>query len=159
MIKNKEEFIKRFLPETITDIDYTQINLDVTDLSLSDILRNLNKLYPKNSRGRMRIENGELALGVLCKSDSLYPYKGVFIIVCKKELDVEIVSSSYIVFSISETRINTEEGLEQLMDDILGYLVNQYADSMSNLPDFYRKFVYNESELYEDEEDYYTPDY
>lgn len=158
MITNKDEFIKKFLPESIKDIDYTQINLDATDLSLSDILRNINSLYPKNSKSRMDIEDGSLAISILCKSDTLYPYKGVFIIICKKNLDVEIASSSYIVFSISEERITTEDDLELLMDDILNYLVTQYSDTMSNLPDFYKKFVYNETELYEDD-DYNTSDY
>lgn len=158
MISNKEEFIKKFLPESVKDIDYTQINLDTTDLSLSDILRNINALYPKNSKSRLSIENGDMAIGILCKSDSLYPYHGVFIIICKKDLDVQIISSSYIVLSISEEKITSEESLEELMDSILDFLLNQYSDSMSLLPEFYKKFVYNESELYESDE-YLPSDY
>ena len=157
MVENKVDFLKTFLPNTVKDIDYTQINLDVTDLSLSDILRNLNKLYPPNSKNRVSIESGEMVLGVLCKSETLEPYNGVFILVCQKDIDVEIVSCNYIVLCISETRIKTELALQELMDDITKYLISNHSQYMRNLPDFYRKFVYNESELYED--DYESSDY
>jgi len=151
MIENKIDFLKTFLPESVKEIDYTQINLDITDLSFSDILRNLNKLYPPNSKNRHLIESGEMALGVLCKSETLEPYSGVFLLVCEKDLEVNILSRNYIVLCISEQRIRTEESLMDLMDDITGYLIKNYYEMMRNLPDFYRKFVYNETELYEDD--------
>ena len=157
MIENKIDFLKNFLPQSVKDIDFTQINLDITDLSFSDILRNLNRLYPPNSRNRNAIENGEMALGILCKTDTLEPYNGVFLLVCKQDLDVNILSKNYIVLCISEQRIKTEHSLVELMDDITKFLINNYYDSMKNLPDFYRKYVYNESELYEDE--YVSDDY
>ena len=158
MIENKIDFLKSFLPPSVKDIDYTQINLDITDLSLSDILRNLNKLYPPNSRNRNAIENGEMALGVLCRTETIDPYSGIFLLVCQKDLDVNIVSKNYIVLTISEKRIKTDTDLANLMEDITSYLVKYYYDSMRNLPDFYRKFVYNESELYEDD-DYTSIEY
>lgn len=151
MIENKVDFLKSFLPNSIKDLDFTQINLDITDLSFSDILRNLNKLYPPNSRNRNAIEMGEMALGVLCKTETLEPYSGVFLIVCKKDLEINILSKNYIVLCISEQRIRTEISLMELMEDITGYLIKNYYESMKNLPDFYRKFIYNETELYEDD--------
>lgn len=151
MIENKIDFLKTFLPPSVKDIDYTQINLDVTDLSFSDILRNLNKLYPPNSRNRNAIEIGEMALGVLCKTETLDPYSGVFLLVCQKDLEVNILSRNYIVLCISEQRIRTETSLIDLMEDITNFLIKNYYDSMRNLPDFYRKYVYNETELYEDD--------
>ena len=157
MISDKETFLKSFLPESIREIDYTQINLDVTDLSLSDVLRNLNKLYPPNTRNRMAVEGGELALGVLCKTETLEPYSGVFLLITQKNLEVNITSCNYIVLCISEDRIKTELSLQTLMEDITSFLISNYSRSMKNLPDFYRKFVYNETELYED--DYKTSDY
>ncbi len=157
MIENKVDFLKTFLPPSVKDIDYTQINLDITDLSFSDILRNLNKLYPPNSRNRNAIENGEMALGVLCKTETLEPYSGVFLLVCQKDLEINILSRSYIVLCISEQRIKSEMALMDLMEDITGYLIKNYYEIMRNLPDFYRKFVYNETELYED--DYSSIDY
>lgn len=150
MIENKIDFLKSFLPDTVKDIDYTQINLDITDLSFSDILRNLNKLYPPNSRNRNAIESGEMALGVLCKTETIEPYSGVFLLVCKKDLEVKIASRSYIVLCISEQRIRSENSLMELMEDITSFLIKNYYETMRNLPDFYRKFVYNETELYDD---------
>lgn len=150
MIENKIDFMKSFLPESVREIEYTQINLDITDLSFSDILRNLNRLYPPNSKNRNAIESGEMALGVLCKSETLEPYSGVFLIVCKKDLEINILSRNYIVLCISEQRIRTEVSLMDLMEDITGYLIKNYYEMMRNLPDFYRKFIYNETELYED---------
>ena len=157
MIENKIDFLKSFLPPTVKDIDYTQINLDITDLSFSDILRNLNKLYPVNSRNRNAIEEGQMALGVLCKTETIEPYSGVFLLICQKDLDVEILSKNYIVLCISEQRIRSEDDLATLMEDITSYLIKNYYETMRNLPDFYRKFVYNESELYDD--DYASIDY
>ena len=157
MIEDKAAFLKTFLPASVTDIEYTQINLDITDLSFSDILRNLNRLYPPNSRNRNAIENGEMALGVLCRTETVDPYNGIFLLICQKDLDVNIVSKNYIVLCVSEQRIRTEESLVTLMDDITAYLIKYYYESLRNLPDFYRKFVYNESELYED--DYVSTDY
>ena len=155
----KEEFLKSILPPSVRDFYYTQINLDITDLSLSDILRNTNKLYPMNSRSRMALEGGELAIGILCKTDTIDPYNGVFLIVCGKDVEIRIVSCQYIVLSISEERIKTELSLQELMEDITRYLIANYSKEMRNLPDFYRKFVYNESELYEDLEEHITEDY
>ena len=133
MIENKVEFLKTFLPPSVRDIDYTQINLDVTDLSFSDILRNLNKLYPPNSRNRNAIENGEMALGVLCKTETLEPYSGVFLLVCQKDLEVNSLSKSYIVLCISEQRIRTETSLMDLMEDITGFMIANYYETMKNL--------------------------
>ena len=157
MIENKEDFLKTFLPDSVNSIDLTQVNPDTTDLSFSDILRNLNKLYPVNSRNRNAIESGEMALGVLCKSEALEPYSGVFLLVCQKDLDVNILSKNYIVLCISESRIKTEDELISLMDDITAFLIKNYYESMRNLPEFYKRFVYNESELYED--DYTSREY
>ena len=150
MIADKAKFLKDFLPESVTELDLMQINLDITDLSFSDILRNLNKLYPPNTKARLKVEGGDMVLGVLCKSETLEPYNGVFLLVGKKDLAVDIVSSNYIVLYISEERIKTETSLEELMEDITTYLINNYADSMRTLPEFYKKYVYNERELYEE---------
>lgn len=158
MIANKEDFIKKYLPESVKSIDMTTVNLDITDLSLTDILRNLNKLYPPNSRSRLAVEGGEKVLGVKCISDSLEPYSGVFLIIGNKDLDVEVVSCDHIVLYISETRIKSETLLETLMLDITDFLIHNYSKSMRNLPDFYKKYVYNEAELYDDD-DYVSSDY
>ena len=65
MIANRSEFIKSFLPDEVENIELTQINLDITDLGLGDILRNLNKIYPANTRTRNAIISGRTVVGVL----------------------------------------------------------------------------------------------
>ena len=107
----------------------------------------------------MSIEGGELAVGIMCKTETIDPYNGVFLLICGKDIEVNITSCNYIVLSISEERIKTEEGLQDLMTDITAYLITNFSNEMRNLPDFYRKFVYNETELYEDSDEYSTEGY
>lgn len=147
MIQNKEEFIKNFLPESVENIDITHINLDIADLSLADIFRNLNRLYPKNSRNRIAMEQGELAVGILCKTETLDPYNGLFLIFGKKDMDVNVVSSKYIVFAIDEDRLTSDTKIEVLVDDITNYLIHNFYDDMRILPEFYKKFVYDPDEF------------
>ena len=70
---------------------------------------------------------------------------------------MNIASKHYIVLCISEDRIRNEASIQKLMEDVTSYLITVYAKSMGDLPDFYRKFVYNETELYDD--DYSTDEY
>ena len=73
----------------------------------------------------------------------------IFFIISHYGFDVNILARNYIVLCISEQRIRTETSLVDLMEEITNYLIKNYYESMRNLPDFYRKFVYNESELYD----------
>ena len=58
MIQSKEEFIRSFLPDEVENIDLTQFNMNSTDLGLADILWNLNKSYPYNTRRKNAIMSG-----------------------------------------------------------------------------------------------------
>ena len=149
---DKNSTLRSILPPEVKEMDHTQINLDTTDWSLADILRNLNKLYPVNTRNRNKIQDGEMILSVLCKSETLYPYAGLFLIIGKKDLDIDIISKNFIVLTISEMRIRNDLSISELMEDITRFLINHYQKSLKNLPDFYRKYVYDETELYMDEE-------
>jgi hypothetical protein len=155
MINSKEEFIKSFLPESVKDLDYAQINLDITDLSLSDILRNIHKTYPLNSRLRNSIVSGQLVVTVLCKTDTLEPLKGLFLLITNDELNFEIISSNYVVLCISESNIKTDEDISDVVEKVTRYLANNFDGVISNLGDFYRKYVYDPYEL---EDDYVTED-
>lgn len=155
----KEAFLKSFLPESTKEMYFSQINLDITDLSLADILRNLNTLYPPNTRNRNAVENGDLVLGVLCRTETLDPYNGVVVFVCGKDVEINIASCNYIILAISEDRIRNDDLILQLLADITDFLIKNYSISMSNLPDFYRKFVYDESEMEDESDDYRTEGY
>ena len=43
---DKKDFIRQYLPNTIEDIHIVQIDLDITGLTLCDILRNINITFP-----------------------------------------------------------------------------------------------------------------
>lgn len=156
MYENQIDFLKQFFPETVSYIQYTQINLDNTDLSIADILRNLNVLYPINSKIRMQIEDGVTVVGILCKSDTIEPYNGIFLFVGKEGMKIKIASSKYIVLFISEEKILDEDGIIESIEKITDYLVKNYSDKLDNLGELYKKYIYNESELYVD--DYYVDD-
>ena len=65
MISSKTEFLRTFMPESVERFYTAQIDLDVNDLSLADILRNVNTTYPKNSKDRNAISSGILAVTIL----------------------------------------------------------------------------------------------
>lgn len=157
MIQTKEEFIRSFLPDKVEHIELTQINMDVTDLGLGDILRNLNEMYPYNTRSRNAIESGETVVGVLCKTKTLTPLQGLFILVASDSLDFELISTNYIVICISEKTISDQEKINATIYKLTEYLAKNFHDTMPSLADFYRKFIYDPEEDLE-LEDEYSPD-
>jgi hypothetical protein len=152
MINNKEEFIKSFLPDSILNINNAQIDLDISDLTIADILRNINKTFPKNSRNRNSIVNGELAVIVLCKSELLYPISGILIIITKEDEDINLISNNYIVISIPETHINNDEEIKEVIENISNHMIRNYSDLIKNFNDFFIKYIYDEFEEEEDED-------
>lgn len=155
MIHSKEEFLRSFLPPKVKDMDFVHINLDITDLSVSDILRNLHKSYPPNSRTRNAIISGNMVIAILCKTETIEPLKGLFLIIANDDLQFEIYSSNYVVLCISEENIRSDEAIADTINKITGYLADNFSDQIYNLADFYRKFIYDP---YEMEDDYETPD-
>ena len=103
MIQSKEEFIRSFLPDEVENIELTQINMDITDLGLADILRNLNKLYPYNTRSRNAIISGKTVVGVLCRTETLAPLSGLFILICADQIidKFEMMATNYLVLCLS----------------------------------------------------------
>lgn len=151
---NKEDFIRSFLPEEVKDVQFVQIDLDITNLSIPDILRNINKTFPKNSRERNRIMSGEKVISILCKSKTITPYNGIILMVCGGETDIAIVSRKYIVMGIGEDKITDETIMNETINKISLFMAKVYKDSMPSFHDFYVKYLYNDYEMYEDD-DYY----
>lgn len=152
MLQTKEEFIKSFLPDEVESIELTQINMDITDLGLADILRNLNKMYPFNSRSRNLIISGRSVIGVLCKTSTLDPLSGLFILIASDDLSFEIIATNYLVVCLSEKVIRDEDSILNAIYNLTSYLVNNYKNVIQNLADFYRKYVYDPSDM--DDDDY-----
>ena len=164
MIQSKEEFIRSFLPDEVENIELTQINMDITDLGLADILRNLNKLYPYNTRSRNAIISGKTVVGVLCRTDTLSPLSGLFILICADHLidKFEMMATNYLVLCLSEKTMRSDEKINNAISDLTNYLVVNYNDTIKSLSNFYRKFIYDPSELDEessDNDDYQTDDF
>jgi hypothetical protein len=148
MVSNKNEFIKTFLPHNVAEISFAQIDLDISDLSISDILRNINKAFPKNSRNRNSITSGNMIVSVLCKSELLYPVSGLLLVVAGSDINIELISKNYIIISVSEDKITNDDNIKLILDNITKYLVGNFKDILKNFNDFYIKFVYD---LYENE--------
>ena len=158
MTTSKQDFVKTFLPDSIESINFAQIDMDISDLSLSDILRNTNKTFPKNSKIRNLIASGKHALGILCKSELLYPLSGVLLIVTGDDTQIEIVSKNYVVISVQEDRITNDDDIKDIINSITKYFITSFKDSIVKFEEFYAKFIYDpyelESEDYEDDDIY-----
>lgn len=163
MIQSKEEFIKSFLPDEVEKIELTHINMDITDLGLADILRNLNQMYPYNSRSRNNIISGKTVIGVLCKTETLSPLSGLFVIIGADHLmdKFEIMATNYLVLCISEKTMRSEDKINNSIYGLTDYLIANYKDTIKNLPVFYRKFIYNpdEEDLDDTQDEYQTDEF
>ena len=164
MVQSKEEFIKSFLPDDVENVELTQINMDITDLGLADILRNLNKLYPYNTRSRNSIISGKTIIGVLCKTETLNPLSGLFVIIgAESALEkFQIMATNYLVLCIPEKTMRSDDLINEAIYNFTKYLVENYKDSIYNIADLYRKFIYDASEDDSDDDsqdDYETDDF
>ena len=155
MIYDKKDFIKTFLSDKIEDMSFAQINLDISDMSISDILRNINSTYPINSRCRNQITSGQFAVAILCRSEYLYPYKGLLIIIANADKAIEIYSRDYIVMTVSDNDIKTDESIVNIINVLTSYLITNFKDDIDDFEKFYLKYVYDPEEDEDWEEDYY----
>lgn len=151
-ITTKQEFIKTFLPPTVKNISFAQIDMDISDLSLADILRNVNTSFPKNGRDRNAIASGHFAVGILCKTELLEPLNGLLLIITGNDTEIEIVSRNYVVISVQEDRITTNDSVKEIIDSITKYIISSFKDSIEKFNEFYIKFVYDEFEMESDDD-------
>ena len=164
MIQSKEEFIRSFLPDEVENIELTQINMDITDLGLADILRNLNKMYPYNTRSRNSIISGKTVVGVLCRTQTLSPLSGLFILICADHLidKFEMMATNYLVLCLSEKTMRSDDAINNAIYNLTDYLIANYRDTIKNIGDFYRKYIFDHSEMDDndsDNDDYQTGDF
>ena len=164
MIQSKEEFIRSFLPDEVENIELTQINMDITDLGLADILRNLNKMYPYNTRSRNSIISGKTVVGVLCRTQTLSPLSGLFILICADHLidKFEMMATNYLVLCLSEKTMRSDDAINNAIYNLTDYLIANYRDTIKNISDFYRKYIFDPSEMDDndsDNDDYQIDDF
>lgn len=158
MVYDKKDFIREFLPDSIQDVSYAQIDLDISDMSISDILRNINRTYPKNSKCRNQISSGQLAVAVMCKSEYMYPLRGLLIIVANTSRPIELVSKDYIIMTVSDDDISKEENIIHIISAFTKYLIDNFANVFDQFQEFYVKYVYDPEEDSEWDEIYYAED-
>lgn len=141
----KDKFIEMFLADTVTDLRYSSINLDVTDMGIGDILRNVDTYYPVNRSARNAIVEGRTAVCVKCLSELLDPMSGLILLITNGENNANniIVSKNYIVAVIDEERIRTTEGITDLMKDLSKYMIKEFKDSLRDFTSFFIKFIYD----------------
>lgn len=154
MTSTKQDFIKTFLPDHVEGINFAQIDLDISDLGLADVLRNANSTFPKNTRIRNAIASGRHAIGILCKTELLYPLSGILLIITGNDTDIEIVSKNYIVISVQEDMITDDDSIKHIIDGITKYIISSFKDSIEKFSEFYAKFIYDQYEMESEMEDF-----
>ncbi len=141
-MRNAESF-KDYLPDSIENIIHTEIDLDITNLTLADVMRHINHIYPKNTIAREKMANGSLAIAVLCKSEYLDPLKGVLLLFVGDDVEIDVSSKKYAVIIISEQNIINEHRIMDVNDNLAVYLAKNYKNAVDDFNMFYNRFLYN----------------
>lgn len=145
----KYQMLKEIFPETIKQVNFVTIDLDVTMLSLADILRNIHRNFPFNSAARNAIANGTMAVAVLCKSDLLKPIRGLIMVVVDDASKIAIKSRDFVVMGISEATISSNDRILEMLDRFTTYLIQNYSSTVSGFEKFYTLYVYDAYEMEE----------
>ena len=148
----KIELVKKVITDTVEDIRFVKIDLDITDLSIADILRNINKTFPRNSRDRNQIASSKMVVAVLCKTTLLRPLDGLILIICDDSAKIQIQSKNYVIMSVSENTIDDKNKIIDMLDRFTTYLIHNYGEVVSSFKDFYMKFIFDDYELDNTEE-------
>lgn len=150
---NKEDFMRSFLPESVREMATAQIDLDITNLGIADILRNLNRTYPKTSRERNKISSGEMVVGILLKSELLTPLRGIIILMSNDKMTISAESKKYVVFAIDESKLTNDDDITYMVERITVYLAKTIKSEIKDFNLFYKRYVYDESQSEDDEDD------
>lgn len=142
---DKKDFIRQYLPKTIEDIHIVQIDLDITGLTLCDILRNINTTFPMNGRNRAEIIQGTKAVMVVAKSELIEPFAGIILLV-GHDIDIKVRSKNYLIIAVDETEIRSEENLSDLNVDIMVYIAEAMKDIVPNFLEFSNRCLYYDYE-------------
>lgn len=147
---DKRNFIKSLFDPEPEDLELVQIDLDLTDLTICDVLRNLNSVYPANCRDRFAMKDGRKMIAIICKSDLIEPLSGIVLIV-GKDPTINTTTKNYLVLSIDEADITTEESLNVLNDEITKYMIEKVAKYVPMFEKFYCRYMYNDFEAEQDD--------
>lgn len=146
----ENQSLKSFFPKSVKYINLIEINLDETDLSISDILRNINKTYYPNSKNRIQIIDGERVVVIVCKSQYLDPLSGIILVISNDDIELDISSRNYMLLMVSEENLKNDEMIKECIDRLTIYLIQVYKDTLATFNDFYVRYIYNEDDLFEE---------
>ena len=142
---DKKKFLMSFLPDSVEDLQLVMIDLEMTGLTICDILRNINRVYPQNASDRYNMIDGKKVIAVICKSELLDPVAGIVLLV-GGDLDIQISSKNYMLISIDERDIRTEESLNRINTEIMVYLAKQLTGIVPDFIKFSNRSLYNDYE-------------
>lgn len=142
---DKKKFLKEFLPDSVEDLQLMHIDLEMTGLTLVDILRNINKAFPQNSKDRYAMIDGKKLIAVICKSDLIYPISGIILLV-GGDLDIRIQSRNYVLISVNEADIASEDRLNSINNDVMVYLAKMLMPNVKAFNEFSNRSLYNDYE-------------
>lgn len=142
---DKKKFLKEFLPDSVEDLQLIHIDLEMTGLTLVDILRNINKAFPQNSKDRYAMIDGKKLIAVICKSDLIYPISGIILLV-GGDLDIRIQSRNYVLISVNEADIASEDRLNSINNDVMVYLAKMLMPNVKAFNEFSNRSLYNDYE-------------
>ena len=145
---DKKGFILSLLDPQPKDVDIIQIDLETADITICDIFRNFNKIFPDNCMERYEIRNGEKVYAILCKSQLLNPLSGIIFIIGHK-CNVNTSSRNYLIMSINENDIDTEDKINRVNDAITDYMIMTISKYLPEFDKFYCRYVYNDYEQVE----------
>ena len=73
-----------------------------------------------------------------------------------------MMATNYLVLCLSEKTMRSDEKINNAISDLTNYLIVNYNDTIKSLSNFYRRFIYDPSEMDEnnsDNDDYQTDDF
>lgn len=143
----KYQMLKEIFPEEVKQINFATIDMDITMLSVADILRNIDRTFPKNTSARNAIANGTMAVAIMCKTDLLKPIAGLIIVICADGADIQIKSKDYIVMGVSESTIHSADHIRDMLDKLTTYLIKNYGKVISSFEKFYTLYIYDAYEM------------
>lgn len=143
---NKKDIIRRFLSDKVSDISAIQFDLDIRQMTIPDIFRDINDVYPVGSRERDNIRDGRFVIGILCISEFLAPYKGIIFLLSNDKIEPKGESSKYILLAIDEEMIQSDEHVYILGQRISEYLAKNFSNEIPKFKDFYVRYLYDDYE-------------
>jgi hypothetical protein len=140
---DKESFVKGFFPDTVKDLKLVHIDLDSSYLTVPDIMRNVNRSFPANSKDRNKIISGEKVIVIWCTSQYLAMIKGLLLIFCGDEMNIEgIKSENYILVSVGISKLTDDELIDESVNRIAVYMTKELGNDIK-MDEFYVKCLYD----------------